>query len=140
MKNPPVDWNDQSPRRHRGYVLAFLLLMAVVYTIFAATNIQASMSKDLATALLRETPGWVLPAVTICMLLNVVWLAAVFFWKRAGVYGFFLTSAAIAAANSQNAELRPYLVAGTTLILAPPVLLFLVLNLGSPHSTWRDMK
>ena len=122
-------------------MLAFLFFMAIVYTVFAATNIQTFTSESLGNAVRRdETPAWVVLLVTVCMLLNVVWIVAVFCWKRAGVYGFLLTSGLIAAANSQNPALQPYVVAGAVLILAPPVLLFLILNLGSPQSTWRHMQ
>jgi len=135
-------------RRQRTRSLAvtlYLALLIVLYSFTVSVNITALTNPDSYRYLQNQYPSsplWFLPAVTIGAALNIIWCIALLRWQKWAFYALMLTSPAMsglpvlfdpALASDQS------VVIGIVTINGAVVLLFVLLILGGPRSTWRQL-
>jgi hypothetical protein len=146
-------------RRQRSRSLAvtvFLAVLIVLYSFSVSVNIAALTNPDSNRELqvqFPNAPGWFFPAVTILAALNIVWAIALLRWKKWAFYALLLTSGVMcglhvilyralpAHVSADPSEVDPHqvvMVSGST-IAGAVVILFVLLIVGGPRSTWRQL-
>ena len=138
---PPADGLQEQPqvqvdsgiKQRHGCVTAWLILMIVANsaTIFSTL----ALSDEIKRAL-PNMPDWGGPVLILCGVINVVCAVMLFKWKRIGFFGFVITSLIAAAVN---------VVAGVDAIqtlmgMVGVLILFGILQIGSPKSAWSQME
>jgi hypothetical protein len=143
--------------RNRG-VTVVVGLMIVYYSFCVSVNLVPLLHAE-GKARLDEAcnfPNWVIPAVTLCFALNVVWSFLLLQFKKWAFYALLVTSlclCAIPLAGGGLGELAKIWEAGGLLsyeglgqLVEYPILslialavLFVLLRLGGPRSTWSQL-
>ena len=99
-KNDPFDDINQQPeRKHSPLVLMFLVLLALLYCSQVVINLYAITDEKTLANLAESFPPWAAGLQALCGALNLMWIAAIFFWQRIGFYGFIATSLGMTAIN-----------------------------------------
>jgi hypothetical protein len=156
-----VPMHDAFPdgRRQRSRSLAvtvYLAVLIVLYSFSVSVNIAALTNPDSHRELQGQfpnAPGWFFPAVTVCAALNIVWAIALLRWKKWAFYAMLVTSGLMCGlqvmlyrmlpphVSLDPSEVDPHqivMVSGSTTAGAV-VILFVLLIIGGPRSTWRQL-
>lgn len=136
QSQPSGNWSQR--RAHKGYVLGYLFTLVVFYTLTLIFNVYAMTDEQTAQRLrvVLKVPDAAMALVTICAAVDLLWIVAIFFWQRLGFYGFLVTSVVMFLGHLQVKT--P--VGQAVLALVPVAILFFLLQLGTPRSTWSQMR
>ena len=131
----PVDRpKERQTKQRHGCLAAWLGLMLIMNTIVVIVYLVGGA--DLIEQNYPNAPEWVLPALTVGGVLNIVFVIALFCWKRWGFWGLVLTYTVGPAVN---------LAAGLTLpqdlgSLVGLLILFVVLQIGKGNKGWPQLE
>ena len=143
--------------RSRGLSVSVMIgLMLVYYSFCISVNLTALSSHESQTLLheIYHFPAWVIPAVTFCFSLNVVWAFLLLMWKKWAFFALLLTSLVLFAISVggmepllsawQAGELVTFqglgLLSDTPLLcLLALIVLFGFLRAGGPRSVWSQL-
>jgi hypothetical protein len=135
-------------RRQRTRSLAvtlFLALLIVLYSFTVSVNITALTNPDFYRELQNQYPNapvWFLPVLTIGAALNIIWCIALLRWKKWAFYALLLTSLGMSGLHlvlHQTLAADRSVVVGAVTIVGAVAVLFVLLILGGPRSTWRQL-
>ncbi|MCA9175184.1 MAG: hypothetical protein KDB14_11935 [Planctomycetales bacterium] len=133
----PFEFNETEKRRHHGYVVLFLIFLSLLFCAQVTINLYALTDEETAAQVQRGPfPPWSLGLQALCGAMNLMWIAAIYFWQRIGFYGFLATNLGMMAIHLA-CHLDPKL-AGLPLVSV--VLMFIALHVGAPRSTWAQMR
>lgn len=120
---------NKNKQRH-GCLTVWLIWLFVgnlLLPIFALVGVQADQNIRL--------PNWVLPVLVISGILNVIFVRALFQWKKWGFYGFVALSIIAFFINLSSNEI---FAAGLGLTGIP--FLYLVLQIGKENKGWPQLE
>lgn len=128
----------KSGRGHRSVLLVYLTLLSFLYSFALVINVFALTDARIAARLqlIPEWPEWAFAMQALCGGLNLVWIAAIFFRQRIGFYGLLITSLFMTVIN-MLCQFSPT-AAGLPLVLV--VMMYALLQWGTPRSTWAQMR
>jgi hypothetical protein len=136
-------WNEFEEQRpadrvHHTGILVYLTFLAFAYSFAVVINIYAITDPRIVARLSKipEWPQWAYGVQALCGALNLMWIAAVFFWQRLGFWGFLVTNLGMTVINSV-CKLPPSMAALPLVFVA---LMFVFLHWGGPRSTWSKMR
>ncbi|MGB7327921.1 MAG: hypothetical protein WBD31_23805 [Rubripirellula sp.] len=125
---------EPDTKQRHGCLTAWLLLMLVMNAIVVIVYLVNGQA--IQTQLHPSAPDWVIPALTIGGILNVVFFLALFSWKRWGFWGLVLTYTFGSVVNLA-AGLTIQQVLGSLIGL---LILFIVLRIGNDRNGWSQLE
>jgi hypothetical protein len=139
----PLADNYHELRRQRTRSVAvtvFLTLLIVAFSFTVSVNITALTNPDYRAELEQQYPnfpGWYLPFITLCAALNVVWAIALLRWQKWAFYAMLLTCGAMVVCFFL---VERNLGADSISTIAAMLILFVLLKIGGPRSTWMQLQ
>ena len=160
MDSHEDDWIQRPRIRTRNIGVTIVVgLMIVYYSFCVSVNLTPLLTRagQARLADLYHFPGWVIPAVTVCFALNVTWAFRLLQGRKWAFYALLVTSlclysiplvgggweqlmAAWRAGAIWSEEGLGQLVNAPLLSLILLAVLFVLLRIGGPRSTWNQLE
>lgn len=128
--NIPAESSEQKQRH--GCLTAFLIFMLLANLLAAYGNV--AMQDDILSALPKLSSNLIL-FLTAMGILNVVFVIAIFNWKKWGFWGFCISAIVVFSINIYGGVGILAALAG----LAGVLLLFAVLKIGKERAGWDQL-
>ena len=120
-------------KRRHGCLTAWLIFMLI------GNSLGLLLYLTSGAAIQQELPGapdWIIPVLTILVLLNIIFTIALFLWKKWGFWGFVGTSI-VALIVNLSIGINP---AQSVLGLVGIAILYGVLNIGDDNKGWSQLE
>lgn len=119
-------------RKRHGCLTAWLVLMLISNLVAVLANAGSASVRQYYP----NAPGWAFPALIIVGILNIVFVIALFRWKKWGFWGCAATTVVAFVVN---------LLVGLNVLtavigLAGPLILFGILQIGGENKGWSQLE